>query len=94
MSKGPNVVFDTSVSETWRHLPEDYRNQVMDWLLDHGVNIREVERVEVYDGYMICTLYVTDANGYHPPKEPGKKLLTERVHKTIHRPLPVRLTGL
>lgn len=94
MSKGPNVVFDTSVSETWWHLPEDYRNQVMDWLIVHGVSAHEVKRVEVYDGYMICTVYVRDDQGNVIPDESGREPLTKRVHKQIRAPMPVRLTGL
>lgn len=94
MSKGPNVVFDTSVSETWRHLPEDYRNQVMDWLIVHGVSTHEVKRVEVYDGYMICTVYVRDAEGNTLTNAKGDGPLTKRVHKEIRTPMPERLTGL
>lgn len=94
MTKGPNVVIDANISETWWDLPKDYRKQVMDWLEAHGVDVQGLIRAEIFDGYMICTVYVRDAEGNTLTNAKGDGPLTKRVHKEIRTPMPERLTGL
>jgi len=59
----PHVVFDVMLAETWSSRPSDYQQAVLGWLDSQNITKRDLSRVEVYSGYVLCSYRVRDNQG-------------------------------